>query len=107
MFVCVPEPVCHTDKGNSSRRFKLITWSQALTIAFENFLLINPRFWLANTAAFFCMPRAIMISLGILSFEILKFSNERCVWAPHIFLESIFFIPKLSDSVLFLFVIVC
>ena len=38
---------------------------------------------------------------------ILKFSRDRWVCAPHNLLESIFLVPKLSDSVLFLFGIFC
>ena len=32
MLVWVPDPVCHTERGNSLIRFRLIISSQALTI---------------------------------------------------------------------------
>ena len=107
MLVCVPDPVCQTESGNSSIRFRLIIWSHALVIALVSLELIKPKLWLAKTLAFFCCPKATIISSGILLFPILKFSKERWVWAPQSLLVSISLTPKLSDSVLFLFGFVC
>ncbi len=66
MFVCVPEPVCHTLRGKLSSNLPLITSSEALTIACEIFLSNDLDLKLTIAAAFLMIAIAFIISKGTL-----------------------------------------
>ena len=69
MFVCVPEPVCHTTNGKCSFSFPVATSSAACSISlhFSSVIFSGISCRLALAAAFFRIPNARMISSGIVS----------------------------------------
>ena len=69
MFDCVPEPVCHTTSGKWSFRLPEMTSSHAREIAasFSSVIFSGRSAWLAIAAAFFRMPKACVISRGMIS----------------------------------------
>ena len=82
MFVCVPEPVCQTLRGNSRSCAPERISSQAASMALASAAGRQPSSALAWAAAFFRMANARMMPPGMVSVPILKFSRERCVCAP-------------------------
>ena len=52
-----------------------------------------------KAVAFFRMAYAVIISLGMRSFPMLKCSNERCVCAPQSLSAGTFTSPRLSVSI--------
>ena len=87
MLDWVPEPVCHTTRGKWPFSSPAITSSQAALMAsiFSSVIFSGRRAWLAIESAFFRMPKAWMISAGIVSMPtpISKFSRLLWVWAAH------------------------
>ena len=69
MFDCVPEPVCQTTSGKLSRSWPEMTSSAACSMAasFSSVIFSGRRARLARAAAFLRMPKAWMISAGIVS----------------------------------------
>ena len=104
IFVCVPEPVCHTDKGNWSFNFPEIISSHTFIICFPNLELKLPRATLLIVAAFFWIAKANISSFGILSKPISKFSRLLCVWAPQYLSSGTLTLPKVSFSILKFFI---
>ena len=86
MLVWVPDPVCQTTSGKWSFSFPSMISSQARQMAsrFSAVILSGRKAWLAMAAAFFRMPKAWMISCGMVSIPtpMGKFMQERCVCAP-------------------------
>ena len=82
MLDWVPEPVCHTTKGNSSARVPSTISSAALTMASPSRSSNSPSAMFTVAAAFFWMPRARISGAGMRSPPMRKFASERCVWAP-------------------------
>ena len=86
MFVCVPEPVCQTTSGKWSASFPEIISSAAAQMAphFSAVMAVGHRRAFVMAAAFFRMPNAWMISVGMGSrpCPIGKFSKLRWVCAP-------------------------
>ena len=83
MLDCVPLPVCHTTSGKWSLSLPAITSSQAAQMALTRLSSMRSglTLWLARAAAFLRMPKAWVISRGMTSVPILKFSWLRCVCA--------------------------
>ena len=85
MLDWVPEPVCHTTRGKWSFKAPEMTSSQAPLMAesFSSVIFSGFNSWFAMAAAFFRMPKAWVISRGMVSIPtpILKFSWLRSVWA--------------------------
>ena len=85
MLDWVPEPVCQTTRGKWSLSAPEITSSQAWEMAasFSSVIFSGLSSWLAMAAAFLRMPKAWVISRGMVSMPtpILKFSWLRSVWA--------------------------
>ena len=104
MLLCVPLPVCQTTNGNSSTSFKDMTSSQACDIAssFSWVILSGTSFALAWAAAFFRIPNAWIISLGIVSTPtpISKFWWLLCVCAPQSLSAGTLTSPMESCSIL-------
>jgi len=82
MLDCVPEPVCHTARGNWSANVPSITSSAAAIMALPVLSSIEPCAMLVIAAAFFWMPRARTSGVGIFSVPMSKLSRLRCVCAP-------------------------
>ncbi len=74
LLLCVPLPVCHTTSGKCSLSSPEITLSHASAIAARFSSEITPRRQFAFAAAFFKYPNARVISRGITSPPIKKFS---------------------------------
>ena len=104
ILLCVPDPVCQTDNGNSSRCWPASTSSAACTMAVAFSSLSNPRSRLTSAAARFTAASARMSSRGICSVEIWKYCKERCVCAPHRRSAGTSIGPKESRSVLLVMV---
>ena len=85
MLDWVPEPVCQTTRGKWSLSAPEITSSEAWEMAasFSSVIFSGLSSWLAMAAAFLRMPKAWVISRGMVSMPtpILKFSWLRSVWA--------------------------
>ena len=82
MFDCVPLPVCHTASGKCPSRSPARISSAAFAMASRRFSSSLPSVALANAADFFKMAKARMISFGIFSVPMGKFSKLLCVCAP-------------------------
>ncbi len=87
MFVCVPEPVCHTRSGKCSNSLPSITSSAAWVISFVFSSSSLPRSRLTSAAAFLSCAIARMISRGMTSRGVesspmSKWMSERADWAP-------------------------
>mmetsp|Transcript_10137 Transcript_10137/g.25382 ORF Transcript_10137/g.25382 Transcript_10137/m.25382 type:complete len:346 (+) Transcript_10137:114-1151(+) len=82
MFVCVPDPVCHTTRGKCSSSFPSITSSAALQMMEHLSSGSFPSSKLAWAAPFFRMPSARMTGRGMRSSPTGKLTRERCVCAP-------------------------
>ena len=95
---CVPLPVCQTTSGKLSLSFPSITSSQARQMYFIFSSDKFPILKLAIAAAFFNMPKAWMISPGIVSVPILKFSKLLSVCAPQYLSAGTFISPIVSFS---------
>ena len=69
MLDWVPEPVCQTTRGKLSPSAPEITSSAAweITVSFSPVIFSGFRTWFAMAAAFFRMPKAWMISRGMVS----------------------------------------
>ena len=83
MLLWVPDPVCHTTKGNWSSSFPARISSHAATI--KSFLPASktPSSALVRAAARFKWAKARTTSMGIdPTGPILKLLRERSVWAP-------------------------
>ena len=86
MLVWVPEPVCQTTRGKCPANAPERTSSAALamTANFSSVIFAGSSVRLARAAASFRMPKAVMISSGMVSCPtpMGKFSTLRWVWAP-------------------------
>ena len=82
MLVCVPLPVCQTRNGNCALSVPAITSSAACTMSRALAGGSLPSASFTSAAAFFRIPKAQISSGGMRSLPILKWSNERAVWAP-------------------------
>lgn len=62
----------------------------------------RPKLTLTIADAFFNMPNALIMGVGMISvyLAILKFWRERCVWAPQYLSAGTLMGPKVSYSVL-------
>ena len=74
MLDWVPEPVCHTARGKCPSSLPERISSHTRQIRAQRLSSSFPRPWLAVAAAFFKTAKARMISAGIFSTPILKFS---------------------------------
>ena len=105
MLLCVPLPVCHTTSGKWSFREPEITSSHAAEIAFSFSCVIldGTMAALAIAAAFFRIPKAWIISDGIVSIPtpIWKFSMLLCVCAPQSLSAGTLISPIESCSILY------
>jgi hypothetical protein len=82
MLLWLPEPVCQTIKGKWSASLPpMISWAAWMITSLRS-SSSSPSSWFASAAAFFRIPNARMISGGMRSVPIRKFTNERAVWAP-------------------------
>src|SRR4051812_33336287 len=99
MLVCVPEPVCHTDNGNSSSCLPARTSSAARWIACAFSASSRPSSRFALAAAFLTLASAWTTGSGMRSLEIRKKRRLRSVWAPHSRSAGTSIGPKLSFSV--------
>ena len=104
MLVCVPEPVCHTSNGNSSSCLPAITSCAAAMIASACLPLSKLRSRFTLAAAALINANARNNSTGMRSWDILKCSSERCVWAPQYRVAATLIVPKVSRSSLSLFI---
>ena len=85
MFVCVPEPVCHTYSGKWSSSLPSITSSAARTMSAATSGSSAPEASFTSAAAFFRIAWALMTSTGMRSASacpIEKWCSERWVCAP-------------------------
>ena len=82
MFDCVPLPVCQTASGKCPSSSPARISSAAFAMASRRFSSSLPSVALANAADFFKMAKARMISFGIFSVPMGKFSKLLCVCAP-------------------------
>ena len=105
MLDWVPDPVCQTTRGKWSISFPSITSSAACEIAasFSSVIFSGFKAWLARAAAFFRMPKARMISAGMVSIPtpIGKFSWLRSVCAAQYLSAGTFTSPMESCSILY------
>ncbi|MNT65886.1 hypothetical protein D3C72_2039060 [compost metagenome] len=83
MLLCVPEPVCHTDSGNSSGHLPAMTSSAARMMPSATFGSSSPRSALTLAAARLSRAIALTRGSGIFSVDIAKKCSERWVCAPH------------------------
>ncbi|MNZ41711.1 hypothetical protein D3C78_592670 [compost metagenome] len=100
MLVWVPEPVCHTIRGNSASCRPHSTSSAAAMMAWALRAGSSPRAWFTLAQADLMRARAWMISMGWRSPEMLKWCRERWVWAPHSLSAGTAISPRLSRSIL-------
>ena len=100
MFVCVPDPVCHTRRGKCSSSLPSMTSSAALSIRRALSGGSFPNSSLTRAAAFFRSPSARTISRGITSNPMLKWCSERSVCAPQYLSARTSISPIESDSIL-------
>ena len=98
MFVCVPEPVCHTSKGKCSSSLPSAISCATAAMADARFRSSEPRSRLTSAAARLIRPSACTISIGMRSVPMRKLCRERCVWAPHSLFAGIFNCPNASLS---------
>ena len=82
MLVCVPDPVCQIERGNSSSYRPAARASAASTIARAQSSDSRPRERLARAAAAFWWPKAWMTSQGIFG-PSGKSRRARAVCGPH------------------------
>ena len=101
IFDCVPDPVCQTDRGKWSISLPSNISPQTEVIIFIFSLLKTPSSWFVSAAAILRTAKASIISQGIFSKPISKFSKDLWVCAPQNLLESTFISPIESLSVLF------
>ena len=99
IFVWVPLPVCQTESGNSPSSLPPRISSQTSAISAQRRSSSFPRSRFASAAAFFSTAKARMISIGMRSFPIGKFSRLRCVCAPHSLSAGTFISPRESCSI--------
>ncbi|CFU04659.1 Uncharacterised protein [Bordetella pertussis] len=99
MLLCVPEPVCQTDSGNSSGHLPAITSSAARMMASATCGSSSPSSALTLAAARFRRAMAATSGTGIFSVEIAKKCSERWVCAPHRCCSGTSIGPKVSFSV--------
>ena len=79
ILVCVPLPVCQTDKGNSESHRPAIISSAAFTIAAALSSGSLPRSRLTMAQARLTCASAMISASGMRSFEMEKKCSERCV----------------------------
>jgi hypothetical protein len=82
MLVWVPEPVCHTDSGNSSSHLPSMISCAARMIALARPASSEPSSRLACAAANLTMASAWTTASGIRSVPMRKLLRERSVCAP-------------------------
>ena len=82
MLDWVPEPVCQTLRGNWSAWSPARISSQTVQMRSASRPPMVPSSALASAAARLRIANAEMMPAGMRSSPILKFSSERCVWAP-------------------------
>src|SRR5471030_803993 len=102
IFDCVPEPVCHTARGNSPLCWLASTSSAARVMASAFEPSSRPRSRLTLAAPRLTRASAWISSGGMRSVEMWKCSSERWVCAPHSCASGTSMGPKLSRSVLLL-----
>ena len=82
MLLCVPEPVCQTESGNSLTRFPERISSAAFTISAALSFGRRPSSAFVSAAARFTRARALMMRRGISSSPMSKNCSDRAVCAP-------------------------
>ncbi|SOY66075.1 Binding-protein-dependent transport systems inner membrane component (fragment) [Cupriavidus phytorum] len=98
MLVCVPEPVCQTESGNSSGQRPSMTSAAACSMACASSGRSTPSSPLARAAHSFRMAKASISAGGIFSVPMRKFWRERSVCAPHRWSAGTGTSPRLSFS---------
>ena len=83
MLLCVPDPVCHTLRGNWLSQSPAATDTHASEMSEHIWASSTPSSSLARAAACLSWAKARMMPTGCVSVPMGKFSSERCVCAPH------------------------
>ena len=98
MLLCVPDPVCQTESGNSSSWRPARTSSAAATIASAFSAGSVPSSRLTTAALRLTQASARISSAGIFSVEMSKWCSELSVCAPHRRSAATAMSPKVSFS---------